>query len=82
MECLFTEDEMLSCSVTGINTSKQPLDGHKTNALIGIYHYLISLNIIGRTNSKAVFKIRIHHYWFSTCYRAPSKAAYGKQVTR
>lgn len=36
MECLFTEEEMLSCSVTGINTSKQPLDACKTTALIGI----------------------------------------------
>lgn len=42
MECLFTEDEMLRCSVTGINTSKQPLDAHKTNALIGIAQFFVN----------------------------------------
>lgn len=36
MEVLFTEGEMLSCSVTGVNTAKRPLDARKSNALIGL----------------------------------------------
>lgn len=48
MECLFTEEEMLSCSVTGINTSKQPLDACKTTALIGKCSYFIMYSLIMR----------------------------------
>ena len=38
--CMFSEEELLQSSVTGQRTSKEPLNKHKLDALIGKFHVL------------------------------------------